>query len=50
MILPGILGSNLALDGQRIWLGPRFVNGLQSLAWDAATASRVTDDGPIAGQ
>ena len=37
-VLPGILGSNLKLDGKRIWLGLRFVNGLKKLAWDPATA------------
>ncbi|MBC7734134.1 MAG: CHAT domain-containing protein [Bacteriovorax sp.] len=47
IVLPGILGSHLALDGKRIWLGFRFVNGLMKLAWDPATASRVTPDGPI---
>ena len=46
-VLPGILGSNLKLDGKRIWLGFRFVNGLMKLAWDPATASRVEPDGPI---
>ncbi|MDE2370772.1 MAG: CHAT domain-containing protein [Burkholderiales bacterium] len=46
-VLPGILGSNLKLDGRRIWLGFRFVNGLMRLAWDPATASRVEPDGPI---
>ena len=46
-VLPGILGSNLKLDGKRIWLGFRFVNGLTKLAWDPATASRVEPDGPI---
>ena len=46
-VLPGILGSNLKLDGKRIWLGFRFVNGLTKLAWDATTASRVEPDGPI---
>ena len=46
-VLPGILGSNLALDGKRIWLGFRFINGLKKLAWDPATAARVTPDGPI---
>ena len=46
-ILPGILGSNLKLDGKRIWLGFRFVNGLKKLTWDPATASRVEPDGPI---
>lgn len=46
-VLPGILGSNLKLDGKRIWLGFRFVNGLTKLAWDPATASHVEPDGPI---
>ena len=46
-VIPGILGSNLALDGKRIWLGFRFVNSLEGLAWDPATASRVSPDGPI---
>jgi hypothetical protein len=47
IVLPGILGSNLKLDGKRIWLGFRFVNGLTKLAWDPATAARVEPDGPI---
>ena len=46
-VLPGILGSNLKLDGKRIWLGFRFVNGLKRLAWDPATAASVEPDGPI---
>jgi CHAT domain-containing protein len=46
-VLPGILGSNLKKDGKRIWLGVRFVNGLQALAWDPATAASVEPDGPI---
>lgn len=46
-VLPGILGSNLKLDGKRIWLGFRFVNGLKRLAWDPTTAARVEPDGPI---
>lgn len=47
VVLPGILGSNLALDGKRIWLGLRVVGGLKRLAWDPATAARVTPDGPV---
>ena len=47
VVLPGILGSNLALDGKRIWLGLRLVGGLKKLAWDPATASRVTPDGAM---
>jgi CHAT domain-containing protein len=46
-VLPGILGSNLRKDGRRIWLGFRFANSLQSLAWDPATAASVEPDGPI---
>ncbi len=46
-VIPGILGSNLALDGKRIWLGFRFVNSLAKLAWDPATANHVAPDGPI---
>ncbi len=46
-VLPGILGSNLKLDGKRIWLGFRFINGLKKLAWDKDTAARVEPDGPI---
>lgn len=46
-VLPGILGSNLKLDGKRIWLGFRFVNGLKRLGWDPATAASIEPDGPI---
>ena len=46
-VLPGILGSNLKLDGKRIWLGFRFVNALMKLAWAPASASRIEPDGPI---
>ena len=47
VVLPGILGSNLALDGKRVWLGLRLIGGLKRLAWDPATAARVTPDGAI---
>ncbi|MDB5849589.1 MAG: hypothetical protein JWP29_3341 [Rhodoferax sp.] len=46
-VLPGILGSNLKLDGERIWVGLRFVNGLKKLAWDPATAARVQAESPV---
>jgi tetratricopeptide (TPR) repeat protein len=48
-VLPGILGSNLALDGRRIWLSFRFLDGLDELAWSAADADRIQPDGPVAG-
>ena len=47
VVLPGILGSNLALDGKRIWLGLRLLGGLQKLAWDPARADRVAPDGAV---
>ena len=46
-ILPGILGSNLGIDGDRIWLGWRVANGLSALRYTASTADRVEPDGPI---
>jgi hypothetical protein len=49
IVLPGIVGSNLQLDGRRIWLGLGFINGLAKLAWDPATPTRVQPDGPVSG-
>jgi len=49
LVLPGIVGSNLKLDGQRIWLGLGFINGLKKLAWSPATAARIQPDGPVSG-
>ena len=48
-VLPGILGSNLKLDGKRVWLSFRFINGLMKLAWDPASTAHVEPDGPIGG-
>ncbi|HET9651472.1 MAG TPA: hypothetical protein VFP36_04750, partial [Usitatibacter sp.] len=48
VLLPGILGSNLAVDGRRVWLDWRIVNGLERLAYDPAQPNRVTPDGAIA--
>src|SRR6185295_9180598 len=45
-VLPGILGSNLEVDGQRIWLGPRIVFGLKKLAY-APGKDNVAPDGPL---
>jgi tetratricopeptide (TPR) repeat protein len=46
-VLPGILGSHLKVDGQRVWLSLRFVNSLERLKWDPGTVARVQPDGPI---
>ena len=47
-VLPGILGSNIRRDGERVWLGWNFVDGLMKLEWQAATADRFQPDGPVA--
>lgn len=46
-VLPGILGSNLAADGRRIWLGLGIVGGLDELAYTPGPQTRVSPDGPI---
>jgi CHAT domain/Lecithin:cholesterol acyltransferase len=48
VVIPGIVGSNLKRDGQRIWLGFRILNNLKALAWDPATAASIEPDGPVA--
>jgi hypothetical protein len=45
-ILPGILGSNLKVGDERVWLGWRLVNGFGRLAYDPKKAD-VAPDGPI---
>src|SRR5262249_21091387 len=45
-VLPGILGRNLKVGHDRIWLGWRLVNGFSRLAYDAAK-NAVEPDGPI---
>ncbi|HSM21240.1 MAG TPA: hypothetical protein VK876_03410, partial [Rubrivivax sp.] len=46
-VLPGILGSHLAVNGKRIWLGPRLIGGLKRLAWQGGAPDGVAPDGPI---
>ncbi|MDP1685956.1 esterase/lipase family protein, partial [Hydrogenophaga sp.] len=46
ILLPGILGSHLAVDGKRIWLSARILGGLGRLAYPDA-GGRVTPDGAI---
>ncbi|MBX3609841.1 MAG: CHAT domain-containing protein [Hydrogenophaga sp.] len=46
ILLPGILGSNLAVNGERVWLGFRMLGGLDRLRW-SGTAGAITPDGPI---
>jgi len=46
-VLPGILGSNLKVGDERIWLGWRVLNGLGRLAYRPNDADGVKADGPI---
>jgi CHAT domain-containing protein len=46
ILLPGILGSHLAVDGKRVWLSMRVLGGLGKLAY-VANANNVQADGPI---
>ena len=45
-VLPGILGSNLKVNGKRIWLGWRLINGLKRLDY-TGRPDGVEPDGPI---
>jgi tetratricopeptide (TPR) repeat protein len=45
ILLPGICGSHLAVNGKRIWLSFRLINGLKRLAYPEAKG--VTADGAI---
>lgn len=47
-VLPGILGSNLAADGRRIWLGLGLVGGLDELTYVPGKQEKVQPDGAIA--
>lgn len=46
ILLPGILGSHLAVDGKRIWLSLRILGGLDKIAWNE-TATNVQPDGAM---
>jgi pimeloyl-ACP methyl ester carboxylesterase/tetratricopeptide (TPR) repeat protein len=45
-VLPGILGSNLKVGSDRIWLSPRIVFGLKKLAYSPGK-DKVSADGPL---
>ena len=47
IVLPGILGSHIAVNGRRIWLGLRMIGGLKQLAYPDSPERMVTADGPI---
>jgi CHAT domain-containing protein len=46
LLLPGILGSHLAVDGERVWLSLRIIGGLSRLTYSDG-ASNVQPDGAI---
>lgn len=46
ILLPGILGSHIAVDGKRVWLGMRVLGGLGKLAY-LPEARNVQADGAI---
>jgi tetratricopeptide (TPR) repeat protein len=46
-VLPGILGSNLKVDGKRIWLSWRLIGGLKGLAYTTGRPDGVEPDGAI---
>jgi triacylglycerol esterase/lipase EstA (alpha/beta hydrolase family) len=47
VMLPGIVGSHLAVSGARIWLGWRLLNRLPLLAYGERQPDGVTPDGMI---
>lgn len=46
-VLPGILGSHLAVDGERVWLGWRMIGGLGALAYPDADKRVIKPDGAV---
>jgi hypothetical protein len=46
ILLPGILGSHLAVHRERVWLSLRIIGGLDRLAWQGH-AGEALPDGPI---
>lgn len=47
VLLPGILGSHIRVNGKRIWLSLRVVNGLARLSYPDPQDRRVEPDGLI---
>ena len=46
-LLPGLLGSNLKVGDDRVWLAWRLINGLDRLKYVLGQTDRVEADGPI---
>jgi hypothetical protein len=47
-VLPGMLGSNLKIDGEPIWLTSRLTGGLDRLRYDPQASDSVEPDGFVA--
>lgn len=46
-VLPGILGSNIERGDRRLWLGFRFLNSFDELAWSDSTAGEYRAASPL---
>lgn len=46
-VLPGILGSHIKVDGNRVWLDLRLFNGLDRLTYSDPPKARFEPDGSI---
>jgi pimeloyl-ACP methyl ester carboxylesterase len=46
-LLPGVLGSHLKVNGERVWLSWRIMNGLEKLRLSGEPPGSVTPDAPI---
>ena len=46
-LLPGMLGSHLKVNGERVWLSWRISNGLEKLRLSDEVPDNVTPDAPI---
>jgi hypothetical protein len=46
-LIPGIVGSNLKVGDDRVWLGWHLVNGFKRLAYHLGVRDDVVPDGPL---
>jgi tetratricopeptide (TPR) repeat protein len=47
IVIPDVLGSNLKINGRRIWLSSRLTGSLNRLAYDSAESDEVEPDGLV---
>ncbi|HEY7233160.1 MAG TPA: CHAT domain-containing protein, partial [Gemmatimonadaceae bacterium] len=46
-LIPGIVGSNLRIGDDRVWLGWHFINGFKRLEYRLGVQDEVLPDGPL---